>query len=51
MSPGVQYTPLPGASSSKEPQVTEMELLIKKEIDKAINLKQLYTVTTTFLER
>ena len=49
LSPGVQHTPLLGAPS-KEPPVTEMELLIKKEIDKAMNLKQLYNVTTMFFE-
>ena len=50
MSPGLQHTPLQGASSNETP-VTEMELPIKVEIDKAINLDQLYTVTTTFLEK
>ena len=51
MSPGVQHTPLPSASSSKEFEVMEVKLLVEKEINNAINLRQLYTVTTAFLEK
>ena len=51
MSPGVQHTPLPSTSSSKEPEVMEMKLLVKEEINNAINLRQLYAVTTAFLEK
>ena len=51
MSPGVQHTPLPGASSSKEPKVMEIKILFEKEINNAINIRQLYAVTTAFLEK
>ena len=40
MSPGVQHTPLPSTSSSKEPEVMEMKLLVKEEINNSIYLKQ-----------
>ena len=50
MSPALQHTPVQGASS-KQISDTEMELNIREEIDKIMNLDQLYTVTAEFLER
>ena len=50
MSPALQQTPVQGASS-KQISDTEMELNIREEIDKIINLDQLYTVTAEFLEK
>ena len=50
MSPALQHTPVQGASS-KQISDTEMELYIREEIDKIINLDQLYTVTAEFLEK
>ena len=50
MSPALQHTPVQGASSNQISD-TEMELYIRTEIDKIINLDQLYTVTAEFLEK
>ena len=50
MSHALQHTPVQGASS-KQISDTEMELNIREEIDKIINLDQLYTVTAEFLEK
>ena len=50
MSPALQHTPVQGASSNQISD-TEMELHIRTEIDKIINLDQLYTVTAEFLEK
>ena len=50
MSPALQHTPVQGASSNQISD-TEMELYIRTEIDRIINLDQLYTVTAEFLER
>ena len=49
VSPGLQHTPLQGASSNQISD-TEMEPYIRAEIDRIINLDQLYTVTAKFLE-
>ena len=51
MSPGIQNTLLPSTSSSKEPEIMEMKLLVKEEINNAINLRQLYAVAIGFLEK
>ena len=50
MSPALQHTPVQG-TSSKQISHTEMEIYIREEIDKIINLDQLYTVTAKFLEK
>ena len=50
MSPALQHTPVQG-TSSKQISDTDMEIYIREEIDKIINLDQLYTVTAKFLEK
>ena len=50
MSPGIQHTPLARAPSSKESEIMELKQLVREEISKIINLRQLYIVIMAFLE-